>query len=80
MLNSMLKIFVGPVMGVEPPPHGGATRYFGWAMAHPKMLWVGHNAFGPPKKCRCKIKYSYCFQCLRNFFCQLPFGFHCPTD
>jgi hypothetical protein len=57
-------------------PHG----ILGGPWPTQKFLWVGHNAFGPPKKCRRKIKYSYCFQCLRNFFCQLPFGFHCPTD
>jgi hypothetical protein len=61
--------------------HGGRHTAFWAGHGPPKnCLWVGHNAFGPPKKCRCKMKYSYCFQCLRNFFCQLPFGFHCPFD
>jgi hypothetical protein len=49
-------------------PWGAPHGILGGPWPTQKFLWVGHNAFGPPKKCRCKIKYSYCFQCRRNFF------------
>jgi hypothetical protein len=62
------------------PPWGAPHGILGGPWPTQKFRWVGHNAFGPPKKCRCKIKYSYCFQCLRNFFCQLPFVWIPLTD
>jgi hypothetical protein len=46
-------------------PWGALHGILGGPWPTQKFLWVGHNAFGPPKKCRCKIKYSYYFQCLR---------------
>jgi hypothetical protein len=58
MLSTLLR------ESVQGAPHG----ILGGPWPTQKFLWVGHNAFGPPKKCRCKIKYFYCFLCLRNFF------------